>query len=74
LVATDQIPAVFLEAESQHPFLPSHPWVIRAALLTTEPTSTRQKRTRLNCISHLLSFFPYQDLTPEIGELGKRNL
>jgi hypothetical protein len=48
--------------------------VIRAALLTTEPTSTRQKRTRLNCISHLLSFFPYQDLTPEIGELGKRNL
>ncbi len=27
--------------------------------------SDNKKRARLNCISHLLSVIPYQDLTPE---------
>ncbi|MEE8408189.1 MAG: polyphosphate kinase 2, partial [Myxococcota bacterium] len=31
-----------------------------------------KKRARLNCISHLLSMIPYQDLTPEPIELPAR--
>ncbi len=31
-----------------------------------------KKRARLNCIRHLLSMIPYQDLTPEKVELPKR--
>ena len=31
-----------------------------------------KRRARLNCISHLLSQFPYEDLTGEQVELGKR--
>ena len=31
-----------------------------------------KKRARLNCITHLLSQFPYKDLTGERVELGKR--
>lgn len=33
-----------------------------------------KKRARLNCISHLLSQFHYEDLLPEKVELGKRNM
>ena len=33
-----------------------------------------KKRARLNCISHLLSLFPYEDLPPVKIELGKRNM
>ena len=31
-----------------------------------------KKRARLNCITHLLSLIPYQDLTPEVIELPPR--
>jgi len=31
-----------------------------------------KKHARLNCIAHLLSMIPYQDLTPESIELPKR--
>jgi polyphosphate kinase len=31
-----------------------------------------KKRARLNCISHLLSLIPYEDLTPEPIELPPR--
>ena len=31
-----------------------------------------KKRARLNCISHLLSLIPYQDLTPEPIRLPPR--
>ncbi|HFQ15504.1 MAG TPA: polyphosphate kinase 2, partial [Rhodobacteraceae bacterium] len=31
-----------------------------------------KKRARLNCISHLLSLIPYEDLTPEKIELPPR--
>ena len=31
-----------------------------------------KKRARLNCIRHLLSMIPYEDLTPEPIELPKR--
>lgn len=31
-----------------------------------------KRRARLNCISHLLSFIPYEDLTPEPFELAER--
>ena len=31
-----------------------------------------KKNARLNCISHLLSMIPYQDLTPEKVELPPR--
>lgn len=34
--------------------------------------SDDKKRARLNCISHLLSMVPYDDLTPEPMELPKR--
>ena len=39
-------------------------WVVRADV---------KKRARLNCISHLLSQIPYEDLTPEAIELPERN-
>ena len=32
-----------------------------------------KKRTRLNCISHLLSQFPYEDLPRDKVMLGKRS-
>jgi len=32
-----------------------------------------KRRARLNCIHHLLSLFPYEDLTPEPIELPKRH-
>ena len=32
-----------------------------------------KKRARLNCISHLLSLIPYQELSRERVVLGKRN-
>jgi len=35
-------------------------------------TSDDKKRARLNCISHLLSMIPYQDLTPESMTLPPR--
>lgn len=35
--------------------------------------SDNKKRARLNCISHLLSMIPYQDLTPEPIELPPRH-
>ena len=31
-----------------------------------------KKRARLNCISHLLSMIPYEDLTPELPKLKPR--
>ena len=34
--------------------------------------SDKKKHARLNCISHLLSLIPYEDLTPEPIELPKR--
>lgn len=34
--------------------------------------SDNKKRARLNCISHLLSLIPYQDLTPELIALPPR--
>jgi len=34
--------------------------------------SDDKKRARLNCISHLLSMIPYEDLTPELIELPPR--
>ncbi|MBZ0269445.1 polyphosphate kinase 2, partial [bacterium] len=33
-----------------------------------------KKRARLNCIRHLLSRIPYEDLTPEPIELPKRKM
>ena len=33
-----------------------------------------KKRARLNCISHLLSSIPYEDLTPEKIKLGERDM
>ena len=33
-----------------------------------------KKRARLNCISHLLSQIPYEDLPREKIKLGKRNM
>lgn len=33
-----------------------------------------KRKARLNCISHFLSLFPYEDLTPKIKELGKRKI
>ena len=36
--------------------------------------SDSKKRARLNCISHLLSQIPYQELPREKVELGKRNM
>jgi len=32
-----------------------------------------KKRARLNCIHHLLSLIPYEDLTPDPIELPPRN-
>ena len=32
-----------------------------------------KKRARLNCISHLLSMIPYEDLTPEPIKLPPRD-
>jgi hypothetical protein len=32
-----------------------------------------KKHARLNCIAHLLSQIPYEDLTPEAIELPHRN-
>jgi len=34
--------------------------------------SDDKKRARLNCISHLLTVIPYEDLTPELIELPPR--
>jgi len=36
--------------------------------------SDQKKRARLNCIAHLLSQIPYEDLTPEPIELPERKL
>jgi len=36
--------------------------------------SDSKKRARLNCITHLLSLFPYEDLTPEPLELPPRQI
>jgi hypothetical protein len=36
--------------------------------------SDSKKRARLNCISHLLSQIPYQELPREKVVLGKRNM
>ncbi len=38
----------------------------------TWSTPTARRRARLNCISHLLSLIPYEDLTPEPIELPPR--
>ncbi|MDJ0900399.1 MAG: polyphosphate kinase 2 [Xenococcus sp. MO_188.B8] len=44
----------------------SSPWYIVPA--------DDKKRARLNCISHFLSLIPYEDVTPEKVELGKRDM
>jgi len=36
--------------------------------------SDDKKRARLNCISHLLSMVPYEDLTPEKIELPPKQV
>lgn len=33
-----------------------------------------KKRARLNCISHLLSMVDYEELSPDTGEFGKRDM
>jgi polyphosphate kinase 2 len=51
--------AMFLATDT-----PSAPWWVVDA--------DDKKRARLNCISHLLSSIPYQDMTPEPVELPER--
>ncbi len=47
-----------------HTDIPEVPWWVVA--------SDVKKHARLNCIAHLLSQIPYEDLTPEPIELGER--
>ena len=37
-------------------------------------SSNDKRRARLNCISHLLSLIPYEDVSRDKVKLGKRNL
>lgn len=48
----------------EHTDIPEAPWWVVDA--------DNKKRARLNCISHLLSSIPYEDLTPEPIELPPR--
>jgi polyphosphate kinase 2 (PPK2 family) len=52
------------DAMFAHTDIKQAPWYVVEA--------DNKKRARLNCISHLLSMIPYQDLTPEPIELPER--
>ena len=52
------------DAMFAHTDIKQAPWYVVA--------SDVKKHARLNCISHLLSAIPYEDVTPETIELGER--
>ena len=69
-----------MDLESRQPLVPSTPRPRTTCSLYTDikqapwyvVESDVKKHARLNCIKHLLSMIPYEDLTPEPIELPER--